>query len=79
MKATEQLRDEHEAAKVMLNILERAVAKLEDGKDVDPAHFDQMLEFVTVFLDVCHHGKEEAYLFPPWKRPAFRKKADPSG
>ena len=34
------------------------------GKLGDPQHVDHLLEFFTVFVDKCHHGKEEELLFP---------------
>jgi hemerythrin-like domain-containing protein len=35
-----------------------------DGALDHPQHVDQLLEFFTVFVDKCHHGKEEELLFP---------------
>jgi hemerythrin-like domain-containing protein len=64
MKPTEQLRHEHEAIKLVLAILERLGSKLSSGVTVDAADMDGVLEFITVFSDRCHHGKEEGFLFP---------------
>lgn len=79
MKVTEQLRDEHEGTKLMLRILEKVVAKLEAGQDVDTAHLDQILEFITVFTDQCHHGKEEEFLFPALEEAGIPKEGGPIG
>ena|ERR1019366_7843447 len=35
-----------------------------NGEEVNPEHFGQVLEFIVVFGDQCHHGKEEQFLFP---------------
>jgi hemerythrin-like domain-containing protein len=64
MKPTQELSHEHEAIKVMLRIMGKACDKIEAGKAVDPDHLDQMVEFVQVFADKCHHAKEEDRLFP---------------
>ena len=64
MKATGQLRDEHEGVKVMLDIMEKVCEKLKKTGGIDKEHFDGILEFLKVFVDKCHHGKEEELLFP---------------
>lgn len=64
MKATQQLRDEHEGVLVMLKILAMVSQKLLAEGSLDQAHFAGMLEFWKVFVDKCHHGKEEDLLFP---------------
>jgi len=64
MKATQQLKDEHEGVKIMLNILEQVCQELEAVGSLNKEHFDGILEFLRVFVDKCHHGKEEDLLFP---------------
>jgi hemerythrin-like domain-containing protein len=64
MKAIQQLRDEHEGVKIMLSILERVCQQLEAVGNLNKAHFEGVLEFLRVFVDKCHHGKEEDLLFP---------------
>ena len=64
MKATRQLRDEHEGVRIMLGILEKLCEKLETAGSIDKEHFDGILEFLKVFVDKCHHAKEEELLFP---------------
>jgi hemerythrin-like domain-containing protein len=64
MTATEQLRHEHEAITLALSILEKLCQRLANGEEVNPEHFGQVLEFIQVFADQCHHGKEEQFLFP---------------
>lgn len=64
MKATQQLRDEHEGIKIMLSILEQICKKLEAKGSLNIEHFEGVLEFLKVFVDTCHHGKEEDLLFP---------------
>jgi hypothetical protein len=64
MKATEQLRNEHEGIKLMMHILWKLSGKLEAGEEVDPEHLEKIIEFFRIFADKCHHGKEEDLLFP---------------
>jgi hemerythrin-like domain-containing protein len=64
MKATQQLRDEHEGVKIMLSILEQVCQQLEATGNLDTEHFKDILGFLKVFVDQCHHGKEEELLFP---------------
>ena len=64
MRATQQLKDEHEGVKVMLSILEQISRKLEVVGSLNKEHFEGIIEFLKVFVDKCHHGKEEDLLFP---------------
>ena len=64
MKATQQLKDEHEGVKIMLSILEQVCQQLEAKGSLNKEHFEGILEFLKVFVDKCHHGKEEDLLFP---------------
>jgi hemerythrin-like domain-containing protein len=64
MKATQQLKDEHEGIKLMLNIIEIISNNLEKGNELNITHYEKILEFIKGFADKCHHGKEEDILFP---------------
>jgi hemerythrin-like domain-containing protein len=64
MKATQQLRDEHEGVKIMLSILEQVCHQFEAKGSLNKEHFEGILEFLKVFIARCHHGKEEDLLFP---------------
>jgi hemerythrin-like domain-containing protein len=64
MKATQQLKDEHEGVKVMLDIIERISKQLEETGNLNKEHFEEILGFLKIFVDKCHHGKEEELLFP---------------
>jgi len=42
-----------------------AVAELFDsGKEIDPSVLADLVQFLRVFADQCHHEKEEPHLFP---------------
>jgi hemerythrin-like domain-containing protein len=62
--ASEDLRNEHEGILFGLKILERMTELMRDGEEVDRADLTQMIDFLRLFADKCHHGKEESILFP---------------
>jgi hemerythrin-like domain-containing protein len=63
MRPTEILIKEHDAILLMLKILEAVAARIEKNEQVNPEHPSQIVEFIQVFADKCHHGKEENLLF----------------
>jgi hemerythrin-like domain-containing protein len=79
MKATDQLRDEHKGVLLMLAILEKVSTKLAIEGSLDNEHFGGMLEFLSVFVDKCHHGKEEDLLFPAYEAAGIPNKNGPIG
>lgn len=62
--ATAELRHEHEVILRALAIVERAGERLAAGEPVHEAALGELVGFVRTFADTCHHGKEEAQLFP---------------
>lgn len=64
MTCTEQLREEHSAILIMLDILAAMCGRIERDEPVESGHFERIHEFARVFVDSCHHGKEEDLLFP---------------
>jgi len=64
MKATQQLKDEHEGIKLMLRIMESISANLQKGEVLNAIQYGKIIEFIKGFADKCHHGKEEDILFP---------------
>ena len=79
MKATEQLKTEHEAVKLMMKILDAACGKIKGGNKLQLADFDEILDFLKVFVDQCHHGKEEQILFPQLELVGVSKENGPIG
>ncbi len=64
MKPTEELRAEHEGIVLILDVLEKISENITSGEAVQMEHIKQILDFLQVFVDKCHHGKEEDILFP---------------
>lgn len=79
MRATRDLKEEHGGIKVMLGILGNVCDRLDAGRPVDPAHLEGILEFLKVFVDRCHHAKEEDHLFPAMERAGVPKEGGPIG
>ena len=79
MRPTEQLKQEHVAIKTMLQVLDRVSGKLDSGEPVSPEHLEQIAEFIKVFADRCHHGKEEGLLFPAMAEAGIPTEGGPIG
>lgn len=79
MRATDQLRNEHDAILSMLAILERVCVSLQSKEKVDASHLEEMIDFFRVFADKCHHGKEEAHLFPAMEEAGVPRYGGPLG
>jgi hemerythrin-like domain-containing protein len=80
MKPMDELKTEHEAVRLTLRILEKICLKMEQSKEsVNTEHVDQLLEFFSVFVDKCHHGKEEELLFPALEQIGVKREGGPIG
>jgi hemerythrin-like domain-containing protein len=68
VQATDLLKEEHNGVKISLRVLEQLCAKLTappEGQNAMYADdFARLIEFFKVFVDKCHHAKEEEVLFP---------------
>ncbi len=79
MRATRELKDEHGGIKVMLAILGKVCDRLEAGQRVEQKHIEEILEFLKVFVDKCHHAKEEDLLFPAMEKAGIPRERGPIG
>lgn len=79
MKATAQLKEEHQAVRLMLQILAEVANRLRSKKEVNPQHLDQLVKFMKVFVDGCHHAKEEGLLFPALEENGVPNEGGPIG
>ncbi|MDD5628053.1 MAG: hemerythrin domain-containing protein [Elusimicrobia bacterium] len=77
MKATEQLMAEHEGILLMLRVLDKLSGQIESGRKVDSKELEKILEFLRVFADKCHHGKEEDVLFPAMEKAGMPRDGGP--
>lgn len=79
MKPIEDLKAEHEGILLMLDILEKISERTTAGKRVPMDHLKQVLDFLQVFADKCHHGKEERILFAAMEEAGVPKDGGPLG
>jgi Uncharacterized conserved protein len=79
MLATEDLRTEHEGILHMLAILRAIASDLKSGAPLPRKRLEDILEFLRVFADKCHHGKEEDILFPALERTGLPREGGPIG
>jgi hemerythrin-like domain-containing protein len=77
--ATEILRHEHNAVVKMLGFTEDLADRLDHGERVSPDVLDKVLEFFRVFVDQCHHSKEEELLFPLLEAKGLPRAGGPLG
>ena len=78
-RATQTLRQEHEAILRMLDVLDEAASQLDHGKHLRPEVLEGLVEFFSLFADRCHHGKEEEVLFPTLEAKGLTRVGGPVG
>jgi len=66
-RASQDLMHEHDAILFSLKVLEKICNMIESRKDVLIKDIIDLIEFLKLFADKCHHGKEEGFLFPALK------------
>jgi hemerythrin-like domain-containing protein len=71
------LRGEHAIILRGLDVLEAAVRRGEDGRDLPEAWWADVLDWFRVFVDRNHHGKEEGVLFPVMVKAGAPSEAGP--
>lgn len=64
VSATSDLRAEHLGVKRMLSVMDAMAERVSAGERVGDDDLTQVIEFLRVFVDRCHHAKEEELLFP---------------
>ena len=61
---TDILEEEHRFIQQVVGALPQLTGMLQAGRPVEPSLFLEIVEFMRMFADKCHHGKEEVHLFP---------------
>ncbi len=62
-KATQDLRKEHDALRHVFVILDKMLLTNTIEQDKIYKFGEELIYFLKIFADKCHHGKEEDYLF----------------
>ena len=63
MQARGLLMIEHRLIERMLSVINVALSKIESKHEIDPVFVDIAVDFIRVYADRTHHGKEEEILF----------------
>lgn len=63
MQARAPLMIEHRLIERMLAVVRRALVVAEQARSIDPRFVDLAVDFVQMYADRTHHGKEEGILF----------------
>lgn len=62
-KATQDLRHEHQSVLYVLQLLDRMIPSHSHDPAKQLHHYHEVVYFLKIFVDQCHHGKEENHLF----------------
>ena len=77
--ASQDLIREHKAILIALNVIEKIVERIRNDKEIDHKDIEELIEFLKVFADKCHHGKEEGFLFPALEKIGIKNENGPIG
>jgi hemerythrin-like domain-containing protein len=59
-----ELKHDHHVIQQVVAGMSAIAELLDSGKQVDPSVLADLVQFLRVFADQCHHEKEEKHLFP---------------
>ncbi|MGI6679084.1 MAG: hemerythrin domain-containing protein [Dehalobacterium sp.] len=76
-KATQDLQKEHDAILYVLRIIDHMMDS--DAGASLLRYYDEVVYFLKIFADKCHHGKEENYFFPELVQKGIAKEGGPIG
>jgi hemerythrin-like domain-containing protein len=63
MQARGPLMVEHRLIERMISVIKDALVQIESTHRVDPVFVDTAVDFIRIYADRTHHGKEENILF----------------
>lgn len=78
-RPTEMLEEEHRFIQKVVSAMAVLAEDLEAGREVEVEMLQNIVEFMRVFADRCHHGKEETHLFPALERKGVPVRGCPLG
>lgn len=77
--ASAKLIEEHDRILIGLKILEEMVFLKGNSEEVEISDFAEMIDFLTIFADKCHQGKEEDIYFPAIEATGIKRQDGPIG
>jgi hemerythrin-like domain-containing protein len=63
-KATQVLEHEQKIIRKVIMVMAYILEQLEARRTVDADLLRDVVQFIRIFCDQCHHAKQESYLFP---------------
>jgi len=75
----EKLMDEHRVIERAADILEKILDNAKKSGKLDVNDLSSLVDFIRIFADKCHHGKEEGVLFPSMVEKGVPKEGGPIG
>ncbi len=78
-KATRDLRTEHDATLKVLRILDKMLITVGMDDTVKLRYYGEIVDFLQIFVDKCHHGKEEKFLFAELENRGVKNEGGPIG
>lgn len=63
-RATQTLEEEHHIIQTVVGVMAALAENINKGMTPEADTLRNLVEFMQVFADKCHHGKEEKILFP---------------
>jgi hemerythrin-like domain-containing protein len=79
MKPTDILSQEHRVIEQVLDCLEQMADRCDAQGTLNAQDATNAIAFFRAFADQCHHGKEEAHLFPALEAKGFPRDGGPTG
>ena len=64
---------EHRLIERMINVIEDELEKIKNKNDINPIFIDEAVDFIRIYADQTHHGKEEDILFRELKKKDLSK------
>jgi len=59
---------EHRIIERMIHVVSMELERIQKGNTIDPAFIDETVDFIRIYADMTHHGKEEDILFKALKK-----------
>ena len=78
MKPTKILSDEHRVIEQVLDCLEKMIERINSEGSLEKQPALDAVAFFRAFADRCHHGKEEAHLFPAMEAKGYSPRCGPT-
>jgi hemerythrin-like domain-containing protein len=60
----QELKHDHRVIEEVVAGMSAVADLLDSGKQIDPSILGDLVQFLAIFADHCHHAKEEQHLFP---------------